>query len=78
MAKANKRKIQKRGARKQGNAVQRYFNETIAELRKVSWPTRKEATNLTVIVIVVTVVMSLLLGFLDFVFAQFFALLFTT
>jgi len=72
-----KKKVERRGARKQQNAVQRYFNETIGELRKVSWPTRREATNLTIIVIVVTVAMSLLLGFLDFVFAQFFGLLFT-
>ena len=30
------------------NCIQRYFSETIGELRKVTWPTRKEATNLTV------------------------------
>ena len=31
----------------QPNCIQRYFSETIGELRKVTWPTRKEATNLT-------------------------------
>ena len=72
----SKKKVEKKSVRKQPNAVQRYLNETIGELRKVSWPTRREATNLTIIVIIVTVIMSLLLGFLDFVFARFFALLF--
>jgi len=70
------KKIEKKAARKQPNAIRRYLNETIGELRKVSWPTRKEATNLTIIVIIVTFSMSLFLGFLDFLFTRFFALLF--
>jgi preprotein translocase subunit SecE len=69
------KKNDKRTVRKQPNAIRRYFNETIGELRKVSWPTRKEATNLTLVVIVVTIAMSMLLGFLDFVYSKFFALL---
>jgi preprotein translocase subunit SecE len=56
--------------------IRRYFTETIGELRKVNWPTRKEATNLTIVVLVVTISMSMLLGLLDYVFQQFFALLF--
>jgi preprotein translocase subunit SecE len=66
----------KSSARKKQNAIQRYFNETIGELRKVSWPTRKEATNLTIIVIVVTLSVSAFLGILDFIFSRFFSLLF--
>jgi len=58
------------------NAIQRYISETIGELRKVSWPTRQEATNLTVIVIIVTLAMSTFLGLLDFLFSRFFGLLF--
>jgi preprotein translocase subunit SecE len=60
---------QKRTARRQLNPVQRYFRETIGELRKVSWPTRREATNLTIIVLAVVVLMTVLLGSLDFVFS---------
>lgn len=70
------KKSTKRGARRKQNFIQRYLRETIGELRKVSWPTRKEATNLTIIVIVVTVGMGLFLGFLDFIYSKFFALLF--
>lgn len=61
--------------RKQPNALQRYYRETVGELRKVNWPTRQEATNLTIVVLIVTVSMSALLGFLDFVFSRFFALI---
>jgi preprotein translocase subunit SecE len=71
-----KKKNAKSSTRKKQNAIQRYFHETIGELRKVSWPTRHEAINLTIIVLVVTVSMSAFLGFLDFLFSRFFALLF--
>jgi preprotein translocase subunit SecE len=60
---------------KKPNAVRRYINETVGELRKVTWPTRKEATNLTIIVLIVTFVMSAYLGLLDYIFTQLFALL---
>jgi len=70
-----KSKRDKKGARRQQNAIQRFFSETIGELRKVTWPTRKEATNLTIVVLMVTAFMSMLLGFLDYLFSQFFALL---
>ena len=52
------------------NALVRYFKETRAEVRKVSWPTREEATNLTVIVLAVTVAMAVFLGTIDFIFAS--------
>jgi preprotein translocase subunit SecE len=57
------------------NRIVRYFRETRSELRKVVWPTREEATNLTVIVLAVTVGMSAILGLIDFLFARLFALL---
>lgn len=66
----------RKSTRQQPNAIRRYINETIGELRKVSWPTRKEATNLTIIVIVVTVGMGLFLGLFDFIYSKVFALLF--
>ena len=40
-------------------------NETTAELAKVSWPTRQETINSTVIVIVTTIISSLILGVFD-------------
>ncbi len=61
--------------RKQSNAIQRYFRETMGELRKVNWPTRQEAVNLTIVVLIVTFGMSALLGLLDFLFSRLFALI---
>lgn len=70
------KKEEKKAVRKQPNVVVRYFNETIGELRKVSWPTRKDAISLTVIVLIVTFSMSAFLGLLDFLYTRFFTLLF--
>ena len=65
----------KPGERRQPNAIRRYFRETIGELRKVNWPSRREAINLTIVVLVVTFSMSALLGILDFLFTRLFALI---
>jgi preprotein translocase subunit SecE len=48
------------------NAIQRYFNETTGELRKVAWPTWPEARQLTIIVIAVMVVVGVFLGVVDY------------
>ena len=60
---------------KPDNRVVRYFKETRAELRKVSWPTRKQAINLTLIVLAVTVAMAIFLGAVDLLFATLLRLL---
>jgi len=44
-----------------------YFQEAWYELKKVTWPTRKELWNSTVTVIVVIVVIGLFLGVVDLV-----------
>jgi preprotein translocase subunit SecE len=54
---------------KKPNAIQRFFRETIGELRKVSWPTTQEAMNMTWRVLLVLAIMSLILGGLDTVFS---------
>lgn len=61
---------------RQQNAIQRYISETTGELRKVNWPTRKEAVNLTIVVVIVVIGMSIFLGSLDFIFTKFFQLIF--
>lgn len=47
-----------------------FFSDIIAELKKVTWPSRRETTNLTVIVIIVAVAVGLFLGLIDFGFSQ--------
>ena len=55
--------------------ISRYWRETVGELRKVTWPTPKEAWALTKIVLIVTVIMAGILGILDFAFSQLIGLL---
>jgi preprotein translocase subunit SecE len=54
---------------KKDNFIVRYFKETRAELKKVTWPTRQEALNLTLIVVGFTISMAALLGLIDYIFA---------
>ena len=68
-------KEEKSIARRQPNAIQRYFRETVGELKKVNWPSRREATNLTVVVLAVTFGMSVVLGLLDYIYTWFFRIL---
>lgn len=56
--------------------IRRYFGETSGELRKVSWPTRREAWYLTIVVLIVTGIMAIILGGFDFIFSKFFEWLF--
>jgi preprotein translocase subunit SecE len=51
------------------NRVTQYFRETWFELKKVSWPTRSEGLNLTLMVIVVTAFLSIILALMDYVFS---------
>jgi preprotein translocase subunit SecE len=48
--------------------LRRYFDEVWSELRKVSWPTREQVRNLTVLVFAISFVVGLYIGVLDRVF----------
>jgi len=48
----------------------RFFGDTIGELRKVVWPTRQEAIRLSIIVIILTIVLGIILGALDYGFSR--------
>ena len=48
----------------------RFLNEAWSELKKVSWPTRLQVRNLTVLVFAVSFVVGIYITVLDFVFAQ--------
>jgi len=68
---AKKKKI----TRKKVNGIQLFYRETIGELRKVTWPTRQEAINLTKVVLIVTFGMSAFLGIMDAIFSRMFAII---
>ncbi len=57
---------------KRENRLVQYVRETRAELRKVVWPTREEAINLTAIVVGTLIAMSIFLGAVDYLFQVFF------
>ena len=48
--------------------LRRYFDEVWSELRKVSWPTREQVRNLTVLVFAISFVVGLYITVLDQVF----------
>lgn len=74
---ASKRAVKRqKQTKKQQSGIRRYFGETRGELRKVSWPTRREAINLTWVVIIVMAVMMIFLGGIDAILLRFFGLLF--
>jgi preprotein translocase subunit SecE len=50
---------------KKANPIVAFFRETNGELRKVSWPTRREAMQLTGLVILVMVFMGVILWLAD-------------
>jgi preprotein translocase subunit SecE len=50
--------------------VQQFLKESRTELKKVTWPTPKQAIASSSVVIVITVIVSLVLGFVDFGLAK--------
>ena len=48
--------------------MRRYFNESWAELKKVTWPTRETVIRLTLLVIAVSVVVGIYIAVLDRIF----------
>jgi preprotein translocase subunit SecE len=46
--------------------IMRFFKESYAELRKVTWPSREEVVASTKVVLVSVVLIALALGLVDF------------
>lgn len=55
---------------KKPNRFQRWWRETLGELRKVTWPTPREAIRMTYIVLIVMIGTGLVLGFFDYIFSR--------
>lgn len=51
------------------NPIQ-YFKEVILELKKVSWPSKKQTIDKTIVVIIVCIIVGLYIGSLDTLFQQ--------
>jgi preprotein translocase subunit SecE len=48
--------------------IRRYLDEVLSELRKVSWPTRDQVRNLTVLVFAISFVVGIYITVLDQLF----------
>ena len=47
-----------------------YVKSAIAEMKKVTWPTKKETTQYTILVIIISLGIAALLGGLDYIFSM--------
>ena len=65
---------QRRERAPRSNPIAQFIRESRIELRKVVWPTRQEATRLTLVVIAVSGAVGLVLGGFDFGISQLFSL----
>jgi len=52
-----------------------YFTEVAREIKKVSWPSREQTQEKTVLVLAVSIIIGLYIGVLDFVFSKLLAVL---
>ena len=47
-----------------------YFRSALAEMKKVTWPTRQETYRYTILVIAISLGVAAFLGGLDYLFSQ--------
>lgn len=55
--------------------IKKQWFDTVAELRKVTWPDKEATKNLTLVVIGISAALGALLGSLDWILQQLFALI---
>jgi preprotein translocase SecE subunit len=52
------------------NPVSNFVSETVSEMKKVTWLSRREVAYLTLLVLVVSIAAGVILGGIDFGFTQ--------
>jgi preprotein translocase subunit SecE len=67
---SKKTKVKEGGSNNIFARIINFIREVVAELRKVIWPTRKELTTYTLVVVVFVIIMLAIVGGLDFGFAK--------
>lgn len=58
-----------------GSRVKKFFHDTKAELKKVTWPTKEQLIHNTGVIIVFIIIITAILSILDVAFAKLFQLL---
>lgn len=61
---------EKTGVAAKAQELKAFFEEAQVELKKITWPTRKETVTTCVAVIILVAVMSLFLGIVDLGFSK--------
>ena len=61
------------GTTKKAGKIGKFFKETKAELKKVTWPTKNQLFHNTGIILVFIIIFTIILSLLDFGFQQLFA-----
>lgn len=56
--------------KKPGKQRFKFVSDIVSELKKVTWPSRREATYLTTLVIIFTVAVAIILGVVDYGFSK--------
>ena len=51
------------------NKITNYLTGAITEIKKVVWPSKKQTTNYTILVIGMSIAIALFLGMLDYIFS---------
>ena len=47
--------------------ISNYIRESIAELKKVAWPSKKQTVNYTLLIIGISLILAFFIGLIDFV-----------
>ncbi|HNZ39939.1 MAG TPA: preprotein translocase subunit SecE [Candidatus Latescibacteria bacterium] len=50
--------------------VATYYREVVMEMGKVSWPTRDQLKNSTIVVLIVTAIFAVFIGAFDWILSQ--------
>ena len=48
----------------------KYFNDTASEMKQVSWPTQRQATFYTLLVVAISALVALYIGAFDYLFSE--------
>ena len=55
--------------KKSGNRITRFFKEVKSELKKVTWPSKKQVTRNTLVVIAAVILIGIVIWVLDILFS---------
>lgn len=52
------------------NKFTKYIRATIAEIRQVAWPSQRQATLYTILVVIIATIVAIYIGAFDYIYSQ--------